>query len=222
VIDENKILLCDLSKGAIGPDNARLLGSLIAVQYKLAALSRQDVPEPERVPHMLYVEEAHNFIGDFDSFFSETRKYSVPLTIATQGIESLLREDAAAVFTNCGTIVSFRVSGADALRLAGEFAMDIPAANLQTIPDHTFYVRTLESRARKERTSASPTTPHLVNAFRPFSSPSRPAFRENIVRRSIEQWTKPRSELEAQLARFLKRRFDGPAVRRGKYKKTAG
>jgi hypothetical protein len=222
VIDSHKILLCDLSKGAIGPDNARLLGSLIAVQHKLAALSRHDVPEPERVPHMLYVEEAHNFIGDFDSFFSETRKYSVPLTIATQGIEALRPEDAAAVFTNCGTIVSFRVSGADALRLAGEFAMDIPAGNLQTIPDHTFYVRTLESRTRKERTSASPTTPHLVNAYQPFSSPSRPALRENVVRRSMERWTRPRPELEAQLARFLERKFDGPAGRRRKYKKTAG
>ncbi len=134
VIDARKIFFCDLSKGAIGPDNARLLGSLIALQHKVAALSRYDVLEGDRVPHPLYVEEAHNFIGDFDSFFSETRKYSVPLVIATQGIESLLREDASAVFTNCGTLVSFRVSGADALRFSGEFALEIPAAICKTFP----------------------------------------------------------------------------------------
>jgi hypothetical protein len=65
VIDGQKILLCDLSKGAIGADNARLLGSLIAMQHKLAALSRYDIPEEERVSQPLYIEEAQNFIGRF-------------------------------------------------------------------------------------------------------------------------------------------------------------
>jgi len=207
VIDGKKILLCDLSKGAIGSDNARLLGSLILMQHKIAALSRYDVPEKNRVPHPLYAEEAQNFIGDFESFFSETRKFLVPLTIATQGIESLSRDDAAAVFTNCGTLVSFRVSGTDALRLANEFALEIPASNLQTLPDYTFYVRTLKSVERRTGQSASPTTPHLVNAYKPFASSPRRASRESIIRTSSERWTKPRSALEAKLARFLKREF---------------
>ena len=47
-----KVLLCDLAKGSIGDDNSRLLGSLIVLKEKLAALSRQDVPEAERVPHV--------------------------------------------------------------------------------------------------------------------------------------------------------------------------
>jgi Helicase HerA, central domain len=140
VIDGKKILLCDLSKGATGSDNARLLGSLILMQHKIAALSRYDVPEQNRVPHPLYAEEAQNFIGDFESFLSETRKFLVPLTIATQGIESLSPDDAAAVFTNCGTLVSFRVSGTDAFRLANEFTLEIPASGLQTLPDYAFYV----------------------------------------------------------------------------------
>lgn len=207
VIDGRKILLCDLSKGAIGSDNARLLGSLILMQHKLAALSRYDVPEANRIPHPLYAEEAQNFIGDFESFFSETRKFLVPLTIATQGIESLSSEDAAAVFTNCGTLVSFRVSGVDALRLASEFAMAIPAASLQTLSDYTFYVRTMKTLARRSGTSASPTTPQLLNAYTPFAPHRNRAVRENLIRTSAERWTKPRPELEAKLARFLKRKF---------------
>jgi hypothetical protein len=207
VIDGRKILLCDLSKGAIGADNARLLGSLIAMQHKLAALSRYDIPEEERISHPLYVEEAQNFIGDFESFFSETRKYRVPLTIATQGIESLSPADASAVFTNCGTLMSFRVSGADALRLAGEFAMAIPAANLQTLPDYALYVRTLQPLRRKTGIAGSPTSPEIVNAYKPFGPPQRAAVRENVIRTSAERWTKPRPLLEAKLARFLNRRF---------------
>jgi len=207
VIDGGKILLCDLSKGAIGPDNARLLGSLILMQHKIAALSRYDVPEENRVPHPLYAEEAQNFMGDFESFLSETRKFSVPLTIATQGIASLPPEDAASVFTNCGTLVSFRVSGADAMRLAGEFALAIPAADLQNLPDYTFYVRTLKSLERRAGTSASPTAPQFLNAYPPFSAPKQQASREAVIRASTERWTKPRAELEARLARFMKREF---------------
>lgn len=65
-MDHRKIILCDLSKGAIGADNATLLGSLIVMQEKLAALSRADIPEADRVPHLLVAEEAQNFIGDFE------------------------------------------------------------------------------------------------------------------------------------------------------------
>jgi hypothetical protein len=152
-------------------------------------------------------EEAQNFIGDFESFFSETRKFLVPLTIATQGIESLSHHDAAAVFTNCGTLISFRVSATDALRLASEFALAIPASSLQTLPDYTFYVRTLKSFERKTGTAASPTTPQLVNSYMPFGGSAHRALRDNVVRTSAERWTRPRSELEAKLARFLKREF---------------
>src|SRR6266852_8005211 len=56
MMDHRKILLCDLAKGSIGDDNSKLLGSLIVLKEKLAALSRQDIAEPERVPHVLYVE----------------------------------------------------------------------------------------------------------------------------------------------------------------------
>jgi hypothetical protein len=42
-LDKRKIILCALSKGAVGPDNARLLGSLLVMQGKLASFSRQDI-----------------------------------------------------------------------------------------------------------------------------------------------------------------------------------
>jgi hypothetical protein len=56
-------------------------------------------------------------------------------------------------------------------------------------------------------TSASPTTLQLVNGYKPSAGSKHRALRENIFRTSAEQWTRPRSELEAKLARFLKREF---------------
>ncbi len=54
MMDTRKILLCNLAKGSIGDDNSRLLGSLIVLKEKLAALSRQDVPEAERAARVFF------------------------------------------------------------------------------------------------------------------------------------------------------------------------
>jgi type IV secretory pathway TraG/TraD family ATPase VirD4 len=186
MMDRRKILLCDLSKGSIGDDNARLLGSLIVIKEKLAALSRHDVAEDDRVPHVLYVEESQNFIGDFESILAECRKYRLVLTLATQGIESLPKEAASAVFANCATLISFRVGGADAERLCNEFATVMPAASLQDLADYKAYVRTLSRDAN--------------GAGSPTGGDADPA---RVVRTSHERYTRPRAEVDAQLARFI-------------------
>jgi hypothetical protein len=207
LMDDRKILLCDLSKGAIGQDNARLLGSLIAMQEKLAALSRYNVPEEQRVSHVLYVEEAHNFIGDFESILSETRKFNLHLVLATQAIDQLPRPAASAVFANCATLITFRVSSTDAQRLHDEFAMifSIPE-ELQSLPDYKAYVRTLIENGDG---AGRPTGPHLVSTYPPFPKTNRNADRENVILISTRGWTKSRSELEAKLARVLKRTSAG-------------
>jgi hypothetical protein len=192
-----KILLCDLAKGSIGDDNSRLLGSLIVLKEKLAALSRQDIPESARVPHVLVCEEAHNFIGDFESILAEARKYGLILTLATQGIEALPHEASFAIFSNCATVISFRVSGTDAARLENEFGMVLPASSLQDLPDYMMFVRTL---ARKDGASA-PSGPHRVSGHPPFKPHSRPAFRESVIRVSRERYANPRSIVDEQLKR---------------------
>jgi len=59
---------------------------------------------------------------DFPTILAESRKYALSLTIGTQTLSQLPDEQLAAVFGNCATIVSFRVSGEDAHALLREFA----------------------------------------------------------------------------------------------------
>jgi len=198
LMDRRKILLCDLAKGSIGDDNSRLLGSLIVLKEKLAALSRQDIPEYDRVPHVLFCEEAHNFIGDFESILAEARKYGLILTLATQGIEALPRESAFAIFSNCATVISFRVSGTDAARLRDEFGVMVPASSLQDLPDYTMYVRTL---TRAQGTAASPSGPHFVSGHPPFKRHPHHAWRESVIRASQARYTKPRALVDDRLKR---------------------
>ena len=198
-MDERKIILCDLSKGAIGADNAMLLGSLIVMQEKLAALSRGDIPESERVPHLLFAEEAQNYIGDFESILSETRKFNLAIAIATQAIDSLSRETATAIFTNAANLITFRVSNTDAERLKDEFTMAFPGAIIQDLPDYKAWVRTLVC----DDHGCRPAEPEQVATYPPFTREPGTEWRSRIERTSNERYTRPRVAVEARIAQFL-------------------
>jgi type IV secretory pathway TraG/TraD family ATPase VirD4 len=161
LLDTKKILLCDLSKGALGEDVSSLLGSLIVTKLSLAALSRQDGAAGAGHQHYLYADEVQSFIHgvDFPTILSEARKYRLTLVIATQTLAQLPPACLSAVFGNCATVVSFRVSGEDAKVLREEFSTMVAASQLQDLPDYKSYVRTLMG--------GRPTGPHLVNTLPP-------------------------------------------------------
>jgi hypothetical protein len=202
--DSGKILLCNLSKGALGEDVSSLLGSLIVTKLSLAALSRQDVPEEKLRSHFLYADEVQNFIYgvDFPTILAEARKYKLTVTIATQTISQLPERCASAVFGNCATIISFRVGGEDAQTLAREFSLMLPASQLQDLPDYKIYLRTLIALSAGDR-AVTPSKPHLIRTFAPFSKAGNENTRERVIRASLERYGRPRVEIEAKLNRFL-------------------
>ncbi|MBI3950415.1 MAG: type IV secretory system conjugative DNA transfer family protein [Acidobacteria bacterium] len=205
LMDKSKILLCDLSKGALGEDVSSLLGSLIVTKILLAALSRQDIPEEERVPHLLYADEVQNFIhgADLPTIFSEARKYRLTLVIATQTINQLPRESVDVVFGNCATVMSFRVGGEDAEALKREFVMTtLPASELQDMPDYKLYLRTLMLAEDGRR--SRPTGPHIIDTFPPMTTPEANS-KERVIRTSLERYARPRAEVEEKINRFLSR-----------------
>lgn len=197
-IDERKIILCDLSSGAIGAPNAMLLGSLIVMMIKMAALSRSDILEAERVPHVVIAEEAQNYIGDFESILSQTRKFNLILSTAWQTAESLTREIAAAIFGNAGNLVGFRVSNSDAERLRDEFAVHFPGADIQDLPDRTAYIRTLAC----DEKGCRPTEVERVAIYPPCKTPGA-EWRSKIERASNEQYTRPRVDVDREITKFL-------------------
>jgi hypothetical protein len=122
IMDENKILIVNLSRGLIGEDNASLLGALLVTKIQLAAMSRADTPAELRTPFYLYVDEFQNFATDsFATILSEARKYGLNLTVANQYIAQMTTQVRDAVFGNVGSIVSFRTSVDDARALQKYF-----------------------------------------------------------------------------------------------------
>lgn len=115
IMDENKILIVNLSRGLVGEDNAALLGALLVTKIQLAAMSRADLPAEERTPFYLYVDEFQNFATDsFATILSEARKYGLNLTVANQYTAQMTPEVKDAVFGNVGSMVAFRMGADDA------------------------------------------------------------------------------------------------------------
>lgn len=145
-IDERKILIFNLSKGKIGEDNSALLGSMIITKLQLAAMSRVDIPEPDRKDFYLYVDEFQNFATDsFANILSEARKYRLCLILAHQYIRQLTHDLNTkvrdAVFGNVGTIVTFRVGGEDAEFLEKEFEPDFMATDIVNLAKAHVYIK---------------------------------------------------------------------------------
>lgn len=143
VMDNKKILLVNLSKGLIGDINAQLLGMIIVTKLQIAAFSRQNVPESEREPFYLYVDEFQNFTTDtFATILSEARKYKLSLNITNQYISQLEQNIRDAVIGNVGTLMAFRIGAADAEFLQHELD-GVTIEDMTSLDKRYFYIKTL-------------------------------------------------------------------------------
>ncbi len=142
VMDEGKILLVNLSKGKIGEDNTEMIGSFIVTKLQIDAMSRTDIPEKDRRPFYLHIDEFQNFATDsFAVILSEARKYRLALIVANQYTAQLNETIRDAIFGNVGSMVSFNVGFDDASVLAQQFKWLITANDLISLPRFRAYAR---------------------------------------------------------------------------------
>jgi len=144
VMDEGKILLINLAKGRIGEENSQFLGLILVPKILIGAMSRQDVPEEQRKPFYLYVDEFQNFATpDFAQILSEARKFGLALTVANQFIGQMEEEVKNAIFGNVGTLVSFRVGVNDANYLQHEYQPVFSETDLINVERFNAYIKTI-------------------------------------------------------------------------------
>lgn len=126
VVDDRRIFLAKLSQGAIGQENASLLGSLLVSKLHQVCLLRQDQAKGERRPFFLYLDEFHNLATpSMAALFSGARKYRLGLTVAHQDLyqlRSTVPEVERAVLGNAYTRICFRLGDEDAKTLAQGFS----------------------------------------------------------------------------------------------------
>lgn len=195
IMDNQKILIMNLSKGRIGEDSSALLGAMMITKIQLAAMSRIDTPEEQRKDFYLYVDEFQNFATEsFANILSEARKYRLNLIIGHQYIEQLDELVQAAVFGNVGTLMCFRIGPADAEFLATEFTPYFEEEDLVNLSKYDIYMRLMIDGV----------------ASNPFSATTLPPLgkdlitnnKEKTIKVSRERYAKPREVVEDKISRW--------------------
>jgi len=145
VMDNQKVLIINLSKGRIGDLSSSLLGMIIIGKLLMAALSRVDIPElNDRKDMYLYIDEFQNFTTDsISTILSEARKYRLDLIIAHQFIKQLKDNIRDAVFGNAGSLLAYRIGPDDAEFMKNKFEPVFNAQDLMGIDNYNAHVNLL-------------------------------------------------------------------------------
>lgn len=122
IMNNEKVLLIELSKGKLGEENAALLGAMMITKVYQTAMERAKLPESERKEFYMYIDEFQNFATEtFENILSESRKYRLLLTISHQYLAQVPADIKGTVFGNIGSIIAMRVGADDGAYLSNEF-----------------------------------------------------------------------------------------------------
>ena len=195
IIDENKILIVNLNQGAIGKSYSDLLGSILLGLTERVVYDRSSVPEEERGPFMIYVDEISGMSdGILRSMIGQVRKFGCGLTLATQSLADY-SDEMKTTLMNCGTITSFRVAGRDARYLHEEFDMEVSQESFTALEPNQAYIKMSDG-----------SLPFRVFVDRPPSYYRR-GRRRQVIRASEAQYTRPLDTIERKINRWMNSQF---------------
>lgn len=199
IMDNQKILIINLSKGRIGEDSMRLLGGMIITKIQLGVMGRVDIPEEERKDFYLYVDEFQNFATEsFANILSEARKYKLNLILTHQYINQLIFDSNTtvrdAVFGNVGTIVAFRVGAEDAEHLEKEFEPVFMMNDIVNLSKYHIYLKLMIDGVAGDAFSAV--------ALAPLDLSDTAENEKKVIRISRERYGENKSEVEDKIARW--------------------
>ena len=214
IMDERKILIVNLAKGAIGEEAARLIGASLISQFYSASLTRRDTPESERVDFSLVVDEFASFqTTSIANILSESRKYRMNVILANQYLGQLSEEVEQAIFGNPGAVISFRVGEEDAATLAKHFGDEYQPHHFSALDNYTIAVKQLvDGMARAPfigRTHRLEMPVELDGEKVRYMNP------EVLVRQSRLKVASHRQLVEAKLERWMSKDHSAPGKRSG-------
>lgn len=144
ILDDHKILICNLSEGKVGEDTSQLLGTTILAKLQQAAMRRALTKASKRQPFYIFVDEFQNFAtSSFTKLLSGGRKFGLRMTIAQQ--TTAQQEDQNVtniILANTGTVICFRTaSPIDSQLMADQFQPYLGKSDISNLPRYHFYMR---------------------------------------------------------------------------------
>lgn len=124
-IRERKIVLISLPERTLGAKGMELLGTLYLSRVRLATQRQFGLPETERVPFFVYLDEFQRFAsGDVESFVAEARGAKVGLTMAHQWRSQIEDPGVRQAPMAVGNTFVFQVTPEDAAVFARGFTYE--------------------------------------------------------------------------------------------------
>jgi hypothetical protein len=206
IMDEGKILICNLSKGKLGEENSNLLGALLISKLQITTMSRVDQPEANRRDFFVYVDEFQNFTSDsFASILSEARKYRLNLTLAHQYISQLNENGSSkvknAIFGNVGNLVSFRVGAEDSEFISKEFGGIIEPKKLLNLRQGEIAVKLSDDNDYQDA--------FIGNSLAPLYD-KMTGQKHRVISQSRHKFGVNKLEVDEQIAKYLEPIIDKP------------
>jgi hypothetical protein len=194
IMDNQKILIVNLSKGRIGEQNTSLLGSMIITKIYIAAMSRADVSYARMndLPSFyFYVDEFQSFANEsFANILSEARKYKLALIIAHQYIAQMEEPVRDAVFGNVGTSLSFRVGPLDAEILEKVYAPQFTSNDLINLGMAQIYLSLMINDIGSQ--------PFSAKTLPPIPRPDI-SYRNDVIEWTREHFARPKETVESNI-----------------------
>jgi hypothetical protein len=193
VLRTGKVVIVSLSPGQIG-GAARLLGALIVHQFFLAVQGRSALPESDRRPAFLYVDEP-TALGDvpvpLDGLYELARGMGCGVLLSTQSVSQLSPELRNAAMANSSTLVAFRQNAhADAKLLSAQFT-NVSSEALQHLGQYEVMMRL----GLGPGDVTGPVSARTLPPSPPISDP------EEVRRTSAARYGVDPAEVDAALAR---------------------
>ena len=205
VMDNNKLLFINLSKGATGDINSKLLGMIVVAKLQAAALARQSQTKEERQDFFLYIDEFQNYVTDsIEVILSEARKYRLSLNMAHQYLAQLETGGGSrkagvnlkdAIFGNVGTIMAYKIGAQDAEYMAKEMAPVFSDQDLINVDKY--------KAVMKLSIDTQPSKPFSITPVNPYLETGDPEAAEAYKQLSRLKYGRDKEFIEREIFRRL-------------------
>ncbi len=142
MMDKGHVLLVNISVGQLGSDSAYLISSLLLNALSSAGFSRAEIPEQQRRPFFIYLDEYQHYTTKvLLDMWAELRKFKVGIICANQYLSQISPEIRDAVLGNVGSILCFRLSQADSKFFQQEFYPVFHHSDFTSLSNYDIYLR---------------------------------------------------------------------------------
>ena len=147
-MNKGKLILINTAKSLLKEQGTEVFGRFFLALIAQAAQERATLPDFERLPCMVYVDEAQDYFDEnIGIILSQARKYRVGIVLAHQYLGQLSNGLQEAIEANTSLKLAGGVSTRDARALSGQMGADTDLIVRQPKGNFATYIRGFTERA---------------------------------------------------------------------------